>query len=141
LFEGTPIINKNARYFRSLIELLALLKPYQAKSLVRRHLFARSFADLEDGSLNLHTLLLMVASEYEIDEELLDFITRTARETSDTGYLLACLRAASYPGGTEYLKILEIILPRVKEQQRSAVLLAREIGYVLFLYGSRHFCE
>jgi hypothetical protein len=141
LFETTPLIKQNARYFRSIIELLALLKPYKAKSLARRHLFTHTFSGMEDGNLNLHTLLLIANCKYELDEELLDFITRTAKETRDTGYLLSCLRAVSELGGAEYLKILEIMLPQVKAKQRSAILLARELGYILFRYGSRDFCE
>lgn len=140
LFESTPIINQNARYFRSLIELLALLKPYQAKGLLRRHLFARSFVGMEDGMLNLHTLLLIANSKYEIDEELVDFIERTACETNSFGYLLTCLTAISQSGGGKYLELLSTVLPRVKKE-RTAALLAREIGDILFLHGSRHFCD
>src|SRR5436190_15498277 len=60
LFESTPIVRPNSGYLRSILELLALLKPYQAKSLLRRHLFARSLLGMKDGGIDLHTLLLIV---------------------------------------------------------------------------------
>jgi hypothetical protein len=140
LFESTPVIKQNTRYLRSLLELLALLKPYKAKSLLRRHLFSRSFAGMEDGGMNLHTLLLIVNSKYEVDEELLDFIERTAKEAKDFGYRLTCLRIGSQLGGAEYLKILDIVLEHANEP-RSAILLARELGDIMFLHGSRRFAE
>lgn len=140
LFETTPIISPNSRYLRSILELLGLVKPYQAKSLARKHLFGRSFQGLEDGGLKLHTLLLIVNSKYEIDEELLDFINRTMKTTDDFSYLLTGLRIVSETGGPGYLNCLETVLPHV-DQPKRAILLSRELGDIIFLYGSRHFCE
>ena len=140
LFESTPIVRPNSGYLRSILELLALLKPYQAKSLLRRHLFARSLLGMKDGGIDLHTLLLIVNSKYDVDDALMEFVERTARQTEDFGYLLTCLRTASQSGGAEYLRVLDTVLLRVKES-RNAILLARELGDVMYLYGSRPFDE
>lgn len=140
LFETTPLIKQNTRYFRAILELLALLKPYQAKTLLRSRLFSRDFADMEDGGMNLHNLLLIVNSKYEVDEQLLEFIERTAKETSDFSYLLICLRIVSPLGGGKYLPLLEDVLSRLTEW-RNAILLARELEDIMYLHGSRHFAE
>jgi hypothetical protein len=140
LFAHTPLSERKAKVFRSLIELLAMLTPYKAREAARRRLYLRSFAGMEDDGLELHTLLLIANCKYPIDEELADFIERTAQETDDFGYLLVCLRAVSEPGGKQYLRFLDIALPHLNTQQR-AVALALEVGDIIFLHGCRHFCK
>ena len=140
LFDDGSITKQNARYYRSLIELLALLRPYEAKSLLRRHLYGRSFVGLEDGMMSLHTLLLVTNSKYDLDDDFVDFIERTAKVSDDFAYLVACLRAVSVKGGGAYLDLLEIMLERMRAEKHYS-LLARELGDIFYLHGTRHFCE
>lgn len=140
LFIYTPLSESKAKVFRSLIELLAMLTPFNAREVARTRLYVRSFAGMEDDGVDLHNQLLVANCKYPMDEGLADFIERTAQETDDFGYQLVCLRATSETGGKQYLQFLDTALPHLTTQRR-ATDLAYEVGDIIYLHGCRHFCR
>jgi hypothetical protein len=78
-----------------LLQLIGYAKPLNAKQLVRRVLFSEHLSGMRLNTYDLHTLALSVASKYLVDDELLSYIDRSARRSSDLRYLLVCFRARS----------------------------------------------
>lgn len=139
-FETTPIIQQNAREHYYLIELLSYVKPLSAKSLVRRYLKERSFLNINYGQQNLHTMLLVANSKYDIDEELLDFIHDSSQEIKDFKYLLICLRLLSLASIDEFILFLDTLLPHLRSNN-DALRLGRQLKGVFYRAGYRHFCN
>jgi len=79
----------------ALLQLIGYAKPIRAQQLVRRVLFSEQLRGLRLGAYQLHTLALSVASKYTVDDELLGYIDRSVRRSSDLSYLLVCFRARS----------------------------------------------
>lgn len=79
----------------SLLQLIAYAKPIRAKQVLYRVLFSEHLHRLRIDSYQLHTLALSVASKYTVGDELLGYIDRSVRRSSDLRYLLVCFRARS----------------------------------------------
>lgn len=140
LFESTPLIRKNAAEIYYIIELLQYLKPIGAKRIIRRHLYAGTLKGVGYGRQDLHTMLLVAASKYDVDDELSEHVKLSARDEKHFGYQLVCLRVLSMRGQEEFLSFFKKVFNRVTNAGEAAQL-AREIKSILRKRGYSAFCR
>src|SRR5467141_1691142 len=91
LFESTQTLQDNAERLYYLLQLLAYAKPPRAKRIVRRLLFDEVLTDVHFGEQHLHWMLLTTSSEYDVDDEIVDYVHRSVRRLNDFKYALLCL--------------------------------------------------
>jgi hypothetical protein len=139
LFESTPLVNANARRIDSLITLISAIKPLRAKKLVRRHLFGGALRGMEYGKRDLHTTLLVAAGKYQVDDELVDYIKRSAQRTGDYTYKLACLSILPAYGQRNFVEFLNGLIASLDEKK--ALQLGRQLNGILRKYGFMEFCR
>ena len=140
VFESTPLIKKNAGALYCILELLSYIKPVRAKRIIRRHLYAGTLKPMEYGLRNLHTMLLVAASKYDVDDELSEYVKLSAREEPDYGYQLVCLRALSTRGQAEFMTFFQNVFKRTKTSTEAAQLTRETMG-ILRKCGYSAFCN
>lgn len=139
VFESTPVLPKNERLLYDLLHTIAYSVPIEAKWLLRRRLREGIFRRLNYGRQNLHSLLLLVCSKYDVDDELADYVKRSARASKDYSYLLLCQWVLSARGGPEAFCFIERLLPlmiseiEAGELCRQLTSIGRRLGYNYFL--------
>src|SRR5216684_5290978 len=139
LFESTPLISANAQRIDALLTLISAIKPVSAKKLLRRHLFGGALRGIEYGRRDLQTTLLVAVGKYQVDDELVDFIRRSARRTDDYRYKLACLSILPAYAQREFLAFLSGVIESLNEVR--ALQLGRQLSGILRKYGFVEFCR
>ncbi len=141
ILESTPPIESNSSHLYFIIELISLVRPHRGKRLLRRYLRERSLLEFEFGLRNLHSMLLVAASKYDVDRGLVEIIKRSRPYIQDFTYRLICLRVLSLrEDPDEYLQYLSDLLPEL-DSNAKAVALARQLKGVFFRHGHDRFCE
>lgn len=139
LLESTPLVNANAQRIDALLTLISAIKPLGAKKLVRRHLFGGALRGVEYGKRDLHTTLLAAAGKYQVDDELVDYIKRSAQTTDDHAYKLVCLSILPAYDQKEFIEFLAGLIPSLDEKK--ALQLGRQLNGVFRKYGFMEFCR
>jgi len=141
VFESTQALRENAEEIYYLLQVISYLKPLRAKRLIRRHLFEEILRNVAYGGQELHTMLLVAYSKYDIDDELLDYILRSARDRrAEYSYLLVCFRILSQRNGEEAISFLETLFPYLVSKQNVAQMV-RVIRGIIFRTGYRPLFE
>jgi hypothetical protein len=137
-FEETAIIHKNAKRFYTLLHVMSCTLPGQAKPLLRRRLREGVFRRLNFEEQNLHSLLLVACSKFDVDEELVKWVQRSARNSKDFDYLLLCQWVLSTVENDQAFYFNERLLPfmndfdRRAETTRQLFSIADRLGYERF---------
>ena len=137
-FEETAIIHKNSLRIYTLLHVISCTLPGQAKPLLRRRLREGVFRRLNFEGQNLHSLLLVACSKFDVDEELVKWIKRSARNSKDFDYLLLCQWVLSTVEDDQAYYFNERLLPfmndadRQAETTRQLFSIAHRLGYQRF---------
>jgi hypothetical protein len=145
VFETTPIIRMNEQQLYYLLHVIAYCVPVEAKKLLRRRLREGIFRRLTYGHQNLHNLLLVVCSKYNVDDELFRYVQRSARASKDFDYRLLCQRVVSTVEGPYAYHFIERLLPLMNSSEEAAAAIrqltsiSERLGYhdLLDWYRSR----
>jgi hypothetical protein len=138
VFEATQRIDENKEQLYYLLHLISYTVPQSAKLLLRQRLHESVLGSMEYGKQNLQTLLLIANSKYEVDDDLVDYIWRSARLSTDYRHLLACLRILALRGGAEAYPFIENLIPDITSEARSFQL-ARQLKSIGKRIGYKHF--
>lgn len=137
-FEETAIIHKNSLRLYTLLHVISCTLPGQAKPLLRRRLREGVFRRLNFEGQNLHSLLLVVCSKFDVDEDLVKWVQRSARNSRDFDYLLLCQWVLSTVENDQAFYFNERLLPflndagRRAETTRQLFSIANRLGYQRF---------
>jgi hypothetical protein len=140
VFEETPLIAKHSANLYHLLQLIGYVKPLRAKRVLRKHLFPEVLKSLNYGNQNLHTMLLATRSKYDVDDELAEYVKRSAQNSRDFSYQIVCLRVIASRSQDELLDLLEIVY-KSTDTDIKAYQLARELRSLTRKYGFKYFCE
>jgi hypothetical protein len=138
-FEETAIIHKNSFRLYTLLHVIACTLPGQAKPLLRRRLREGVFRRLNFEGQNLHNLLLVACSKFDVDEELVRWVHRSARNSKDFGYLLLCQWVLSTVEDEQAFHFIERLIPYMNDAAnraqttRQLYSVADRLGYYRFL--------
>lgn len=153
-YEVTRVSEENAELIHLLLRVMADMKPIRAKRFLRRQLFDEIFLELNTKRVDsdystgasldttpevLHTLLLSVVGEYDVDDDLSDYIDKSANKIKDHAYLLVCFRLLASGGGEEGFSLINRIIPLTKSEAEAEDL-AMEIKAEFDRLGYRYFC-
>jgi hypothetical protein len=140
IFQTTPRIEQNAELLYYLLHIISYTVPLNAKDLLRERLHEGVLRTIEYGKQNLQTLLLIANSKYEVDDDLIDYIHRSARASKDYKFFLASLRVLSSRGGAHAYPFIEQLLPLV-ESETESFQLARQLKSIGYRVGYWHFFD
>jgi hypothetical protein len=140
IFETTQRIGENKEQLYYLLHIIIYTVPLNAKWLLRQRLHESVLNNIEYGHQNLQTLLLIANSKYEVDDDLVDYVHRSARVSRDYRHLLASLRILALRGGQEAYPFIEYFLPFITSEAKSFQL-ARQLRSIGQRIGYKHFFE
>ena len=135
LFQITPPHERKSEQLYYLTNVISYIRPLQARATLRRLLFGEVLIDVTYGRQDLHTMLLNANCKYDVDDDLVDYIKRSAARIDDFTYLLVCFRALATRGAKEAVSFLDLLIPHltsgVHAQQFSAQVseFIRKFGY------------
>lgn len=138
-FEETAIIHKNSYRLYTLLHVFSCTLPGLAKPLLRRRLREGVFRRLNFEGQNLHNLLLVTVSKFDVDEELAKWVQRSARNSNDFDYLLVCQWVLSTIEDNQAFYFIERLVPFMKDADyraqttRQLYSVADRLGYDRFL--------
>lgn len=142
VFETTSFVKPNAALINHLLKVIAVAKSLRSKRLLRRTLFDDVLRDIYYNRENLHTLLLSVVGEFDVDEKLIDYLHRSADQTEDYSYLLTVFRLLAANAEDEAYTFIKRIVPHTKtDTDTDALNLALEIKAEFSRVGYQPFCE
>jgi hypothetical protein len=136
LFESTPLISPNAEQIYYLIQLLCYMKPPEAKRVLRRHLSEEVLSGKCYAGHDLHTMLLVACSMYDVDDDLVAYIERSVATINDFSYLLVCQRVLCLREGRGGYSFIGRLLNRM-DSESEAARLTRHLEFVAVTEGYR----
>jgi len=139
-FEHTPIIPANTEMLYYLLHLLAYTHPFRGQERVHRYLLLDLLRPFVFEQQNLHTLLLMTTGKYEITDEIVDYIQRSARRHAEMEYLTACMRVLASRDRKLSIELLPVALAAIQTPAEAAAL-ARYLKGFTSIYGYRGLYE
>jgi hypothetical protein len=131
VFESSPISQDNAEAIYTLLQLISYITPSAAKSIVRRKVFEESFRGLQFAAMDLHTLALAVAGEWEVDQDLASYITRFNEEPQEFRCRLLSLRLLSRKDPSDAYAFLPKIITELEPGVRATQLFRELRGIML----------
>jgi hypothetical protein len=141
-FESTPPRPINASKIFNLLHVIAYVLPSKAKRLVRRRLFDNSLSNLQypENSTPLSLLCLSVAGNYDVDDELTDYIHAKNRSAVDFEFRLVSLRLLATRSGKDVFELLDETIAAAKDS-RKARQLVTEMRPILIQRGCHFLFE
>ncbi len=115
-------IAENAQDLYFLLNATSIIRPPKSKRLLLRYLEEGALHPLEYRNVDLATLALAVRCDFDTDDEVVDFIYRSAENHVSFSYHLTCLRMLAKRDTASALSFLERILPRLKSPARQTAL-------------------
>ena len=133
---ATETIFLSQRHASFLAKMSDEINPAMPKAFGWPHAIRTILDRIEESNIDL----TVASSEYDVDDDLVDYIRRSSRLLRDFKYALVCLRTLGKRGGKEAVSFLEHIISLLKIT-RETNQLARQLRTVTLRTGYRHLCE
>lgn len=136
VFEHTPMIVSNAERIYYLLHLIAYVKPRKTRDYLKRFMYNELLRPIEFGGQSLHALLLLALAAYDVGEDVVEYVERSARQSPDASYLIICMRVVSRADPARTLGLLATTVQRIDGPPQAAAL-ARYLKGFTSMYGYR----